>query len=195
AVLDGRIYAAGGLHDGVSIADFAVYDPVGDTWTRLPAMPTARDHLAAAAIGGTFYAVGGRASGTLFARLEAFDPDAGAWRTGLARMPTARGGLAAAALGGRFFAFGGEGNTANPLGVFPDTESYDPAADRWERLAPMPTPRHGTGAVAIGTGIHVAGGASRQGFGTSAAHEVFTPLQASLFRVARAQLRGTRLAL
>src|SRR6185503_87019 len=155
AVLDGRIYAAGGLHDGVSVADLAVYDPVGDAWTSLPAMPTARDHLAAAAIGGTFYAVGGRASGILFARLEAFDPGARAWRAGLAHMPTARGGLAAAALGGRLFACGGEGNTADPLGVFPDTEAYDPVTDRWERLAPMTVPRHGTGAVAIGNGIHV----------------------------------------
>jgi hypothetical protein len=194
AALDGRIYAAGGLHDGVSVADFAVYDPVGDAWTPLPTMPTTRDHLAAAAIGGTFYAVGGRAGGTLFARLEAFDSGGGAWRD-LARMPTARGGLAAAALGGRLFTFGGEGNTANPLGVFPDTESYDPATDRWERLAPMPIPRHGTVAVAIGSGIHVPGGASRQGFGTSPAHEVFTPLRGSLFRVARARLRGAHLTL
>ena len=194
AVLDGRIYAAGGLHDGVPVADFAVYDPVGDAWATLPAMPTARDHLAGATIGGTFYAVGGRASGTLFARLEAFDPASGAWHE-LARMPTARGGLAAAALGGRLFTFGGEGNTANPLGVFADTEAYDPAADRWERLAPMPIPRHGTVAVAIGTGIHVPGGASRQGFGTSPAHEVFTPLGGSLFHVAHVRLRGTRLTL
>jgi N-acetylneuraminic acid mutarotase len=195
AVVDGRIHAAGGLHDGVSVADFAVYDPIGDAWTPLPSMPTARDHLAAAEIGGRFYAVGGRASGTLFARLEAFDPVGGAWHTGLARMPTARGGLAAAALDGRLFTFGGEGNPDNPLGVFPDTEAYDPATDRWERLAPMPIPRHGTVAVAIGSGIHVPGGASRQGFGTSPAHEVFTPLRGSLFRVSRARLRGTRLVL
>jgi N-acetylneuraminic acid mutarotase len=195
AVVDDRIYAAGGLLDGVSVADFAVYDPMGDAWTPLPAMPTARDHLAAGAIGGTFYAVGGRASGTLFARIEAFDPADGAWREGLAPMPTARGGLAAAALDGRLFAFGGEGNAAHTLGVFPETESYDPVADRWERHAPMPVPRHGTVAVAIGGNIHVPGGASRQGFGTSPAHEVFTPLSGSAFRVARVRLLGTRLVL
>ncbi len=40
AVIDGRIYAAGGLRGGISVADFAVYDRVGDAWTSLPAVPT-----------------------------------------------------------------------------------------------------------------------------------------------------------
>jgi hypothetical protein len=42
--------------------------------------------------------------------------------------------------------------------VFGTHEAYDPALDGWESYAPMRTPRHGTGAVAIGDFIHVAGG-------------------------------------
>jgi hypothetical protein len=190
AVIDGRIYAAGGLRGGASIADFAVYDAAADTWTALPDMPTARDHLAAAEIEGRFYAVGGRRGGTLFGSLERFDPGTGRWTTGLAPMPTARGGLMAAAFDGRLFTFGGEGNPANPLGVFPETEAYDPTLDRWSRLTRMPTPRHGTVAVVLGAGIAVVGGAERQGFGVSGVNEVFVAPSTMPLEVTRARLTG-----
>jgi hypothetical protein len=39
--------------------------------------------------------------------------------------------------------------------------STDPATDRSEAYAPMATPRHGMGAVAIGDAIYVAGGGRR----------------------------------
>jgi hypothetical protein len=55
-------------------------------------------------------------------------------------------------------------------------EAYDPAADRWEAHAPMLTPRHGMGAVAVGDAVHVAGGGPQMGGGvTSAVNEAFTP--------------------
>ncbi len=195
AEIDGRIYAAGGFRGGESVRDFAVYDPGSDTWTALPPMPTARNHLAAAAIGGRFYAVGGRDGNALFGRLEAFDLATGRWLTGLAPMPTPRGGLMAAALGGRLFTFGGEGNPAIPLGVFPQTEAYDPGADRWARLAPMPNPRHGTTAVPVADAIYLPGGASREGFGTTGANDAFVPSSGSVFEVKDARLRGGRLRL
>jgi N-acetylneuraminic acid mutarotase len=190
AVIDGRIYVAGGLRGGASVDDFTAYDPAADSWRVLPAMPTARDHLAAGAVDGRFYAVGGRAGSQLFAATEVFDPAAGAWRTGLARMPTARGGLAAAALGGRLFAFGGEGNAGNPLGIFPQTEAYDPARDTWLALPDMGVPRHGTAAVAVGGGIYVVGGATRQGLGVSGASEVFVPPSGDVLSVGRLVARG-----
>src|SRR5262249_32350900 len=151
------------------VDDFAMYDPVANQWTELEAMPTARDHLAAAPIDGIFYAVGGRA-GRLFDIVEAFDPQSKSWAT-LRPMPTARGGLAAAALAGRLFAVGGEGNPRNPLGVFPQAEVYDPLTNMWASVGDMPTPRHGIGAVTFGDRIIVPGGATRAGFGASAVNE------------------------
>jgi N-acetylneuraminic acid mutarotase len=193
AAIDGRIYAAGGLRGGMSVADLAAYDPVADAWLELPAMPTARDHLAAAGIDGRLYAVGGRADGRLFGALEVFDPQSGTW-TRRAAMPTPRGGLMAAALGGRLFAFGGEGNGRDPLGVFAETEAYDPATDAWTALAPMPTPRHGSVAVSVDGAIYVPGGASREGLGVSGVTEVFVPpesapLQVSRLRIGRGRVR------
>lgn len=195
AVVEGRIYAVGGLR-GASVPDAAVYDPGSDRWTALPPMPTARDHLAAAAVGGIVYAVGGRTA-VLFDRLEAYDPSTNQW-TSREAMPTARGGLAAAAVLGRLVTFGGEGNAADPLGIFRETEAWDPGADRWSRLADMPTPRHGMAAATMGAVVWVPGGATRAGFGVSAANEAFTPpagapLGAPRARVARRRSAAARL--
>ena len=75
---------------------------------------------------------------------------------------------------------GGEGGVdrrrrAAPGPVFGQMESYDPATDTWQQHAPMPTPRHAVGAVAIGDWIYVAGGGAVLGGGVqSAVHEAFT---------------------
>ena len=62
-----------------------------------------------------------------------------------------------------------------PNGVFPDTDVYDPLADMWRVMAPMRTPRHGTGAAGVGNKLYVPGGATAQGGGTATAIlEAFT---------------------
>jgi hypothetical protein len=48
AVHQGKIYYAGGLHDGVAVKWFDVYDPAANTWTVLPDMPRVREHFHAA---------------------------------------------------------------------------------------------------------------------------------------------------
>lgn len=161
------------MRNGSSVKDFTVFDPATNAWRQLPPMPTARDHLAAAAIAGICYAVGGRA-GQLFDVLEAYDPATREWAT-LEPMPTARGGLAAAAFRGRLFTFGGEGNSADPQGIFPQVEVYDPASNTWDALPDLPTPRHGMGAAVSGDRIYVPGGATVAGFEASAANEALLP--------------------
>lgn len=59
--------------------------------------------------------------------------------------------------------------------MFDDHQAYDPATDTWTVLAPMATPRHGTGGAGIGGYFHVPGGATVQAFGAVATHEVFGP--------------------
>jgi hypothetical protein len=72
---------------------------------------------------------------------------------------------------GQIFIMGGEGTNR----VYGQTEAYDPQRDRWQSYAPMLTPRHGLGAVAIGDFIYVAGGGPVMGGGVqSAVHEAFT---------------------
>lgn len=168
-VRNGRIYVAGGAPGG---RDLEAYDPAADRWERLPPMPTPRNHLAGGFVGDRLFAIGGRPPNTL-ATNEAFDAAAGAW-TSRTAMPTGRSGHGAAVVRGCLYVFGGEGNASRPDGVFPQNEAYDPRSNTWEALAPMPTPRHGIGAVAMGDRIFIPGGATAQGFGATAAHEVYT---------------------
>ncbi|AUX40634.1 galactose oxidase [Sorangium cellulosum] len=177
-----KIYLAGGLRSlseafQDTVLAFSSYDVETGAWEALPDLPEPRDHVGGAVVRSTFYVLGGRANGqgnvkdTVFA----FDLSAGAWST-RAPMPTARGGVAAAAMGEKIYVIGGEGNEApDSLGVFDDNEAYDTAADTWEVLAPMRTPRHGTGAVAVGATIYVPGGGTQQSFGATDVSEAFTP--------------------
>lgn len=173
--IDGKIYVAGGLRGG-AVAELSAYDPAADAWdTQLPALPATRDHGCGGVIGGKLYVAGGRQAdiGTPRATLYEYTPG-GAW-VERAPMPTARGGTACGIVGTRLVVVGGEGNAAAPSGVFPQAEAYDAATDTWEELSPMPVPRHGMGAAAVGGRIYVPGGATVQAFGAVDTHEVLTP--------------------
>jgi N-acetylneuraminic acid mutarotase len=173
AVLDdGRIVVAGGLRDGDSVTDASVFDPGANSWSPLQPLAVARDHLAAANVGGRVYAATGRDNGVLKPALEVLDASTGSWSR-RADILTARGGVAAAALSGRLVVLGGEGNGGDPAGIFHETESYDPSTDSWRTEAPMRTGRHGIGAAVVGNRLYVPGGATREGFGAVTANESF----------------------
>ena len=161
AVIGGKIYVVGG--SSATQRDLEVYDPEMNFWSRLAPMPTGRNHLAAGAIQGKLYVAGGR-PGNLGA-LEIYDPATNFWTIG-APLPTPRSGLAGAVVRDRFYTFGGEGNPASPIGIFKEVEVYDPLANAWKALDPMPTPRHGVGAAVLGNRIYVPGGATQAGGGT-----------------------------
>jgi N-acetylneuraminic acid mutarotase len=175
AAIGGRIYVAGGSPDSVG-RTLEAYDPATDAWASLPPMPTGRNHVAGGAIAGRLYVVGGRPPLTLSV-LEVFDPATNTWSS-RAPMPTGRSGHAAAVVRGCLYVFGGEGNTSAANGVFPQSELYDPGTNSWTSLAAMRTPRHGIGAAVVGNRIFVPGGATVQGFGAVAAHDVFEALSA-----------------
>ncbi|MBI4465118.1 MAG: hypothetical protein HY647_10475 [Acidobacteria bacterium] len=173
AALDGRIYVAGGLVGAVSVNHLEAYDPASNTWTRLAPMPTARDHLTAQAVGGKFYAISGRQSGVVLTVNEEYDPAANTWRF-RARIPTARGGIGSGTLAGRIQVFGGEGPSGTLEGTFSQNEEYDPVADTWRALAPMPTPRHGLyGATVEGKRLFAPSGGPLAGAFFSRVHEAF----------------------
>jgi N-acetylneuraminic acid mutarotase len=168
AVIGTKIYVAGGLRNGNSVADFTSYDTASNEHATLPALAQATDHLVGGAVGGIVYAIGGRFNGitSLLGNVVAFDPAAGSW-SDKAPMITARGGAAAAVVRDRIVVAGGEGNSAVASGVFPQTEVFVPAGNSWFSLPNMRTPRHGTGGAAIGNTFYVPGGAVVQAFGAS----------------------------
>jgi len=187
-VIDGEIYAVGGIVGSSTVANAAVYDPVGDSWTALPAMPTGINHAAASSDGEKLFVFGGRAGGNNpqpgFSVIQTFDPVGGTWDSSdlpmsdLVPMPSGRGGTGSAVyIRGEFFIFGGETNDAGdpeatPLRVFPDVFVYDPADHTWRQSPDMLTPRHGMYPVKYGGRIFVAGGGINYGSSQSAILEI-----------------------
>lgn len=170
----------GGLQDTVDTA--SSYDIVSDRWERLPSLPQARDHVGGAVVGTTFYVLGGRDRGQANVRdtVYALDLHSRRWSE-RAPMPTARGGIAAAAVGTTIYTFGGEGkhDGTGPNDIFAETEAYDTVHDRWQRLAPMPVPRHGTAAVAVGGTIHIPGGGVAGGGSPVDVNDAYRPVPQS----------------
>lgn len=169
AVLDGRIYVAGGLlspNTGYS-AHFEAFDPQQDRWTRLATLPQARHHIALAAEGGVIYGVGGFSGG--FPRWQAqadvfvYDPAADHWRTGVP-LPTPRAEGVVAAVSGKVYVIGGRIRANAQASHFNDhddtalTEVFDTGAGRWSRAAAAPTARNSAASAVIDGKIYVVGG-------------------------------------
>jgi len=147
---DGRIYAIGGWFapNGPILASATVeaYDPTANAWASLPAMPTARYYLGAAAANGKLYAIGGGAATQPFLdKVEVYDSVANLWSPAHA-MPTAREALAVVTgPDGKIYGIGG----LNGTGPLSTVEVYDAAQDSWSTVAPMPTARYAL-AAAVG---------------------------------------------
>jgi hypothetical protein len=58
-VIDGLIYAVGGVNSAGYSRRLDVYDPSTNTWRTKASMPTARDFLGTAVVDDTLYAIGG----------------------------------------------------------------------------------------------------------------------------------------
>jgi N-acetylneuraminic acid mutarotase len=165
-VVDDKIHLLGG-RDVRSVEWHEIYDPATDKYTILSGMRGStgtqpfvgqRDHMGVAVVDGKIHAIGGRMDSYDFnTTLHAvYDPKADNW-TFRAPLPTSRSGPSAVYHKGRILVMGGEATGH----VFGTNESYNPATDSWEALAPMALPRHGlhgaTMAV-IGDKVHIPGG-------------------------------------
>ena len=168
AVINNKIYVAGGTGPGATQREVEVYDPIAGTWTPLAPMNVGRNHCAGGAIGGRFYVAGGRDSAGSDDAFEVYDPGANSW-TSLTPMPTGRSGIAAGVVNNQLYVFGGEIPSLHN-----EVESYNPGSNTWQRHSPMPTPKHGIWASVIGNTIYLPGGATAQGLGATTSHESFT---------------------
>lgn len=166
AVLDGKIYVAGGRTRQTG-NHFAAYDPKTDSWETLPNVPTQRNHLGVVAVAGKIWVVGGRFGGSFRAEqsdaVEAYNPKSRKWLN-MAPMLKPRGGVNVIAANECIHVFGGEGNPDAATGVWPDHDVYNPKTNTWSSLDPMPVPVHGvTGGAFINGWIHFPGGGTRIG--------------------------------
>ncbi|TDJ70258.1 MAG: hypothetical protein E2O39_10265 [Planctomycetota bacterium] len=175
-VIDGKLYAAGGIVGSSTVANVWRYDPAIDQWDAGPLadIPTPVNHAAAATDGTRFYVFGGRAGPNEvqpgFDVVQIYDPGTNTWDSSglgdstLTPMPHGRGGTGRAVwYEGEFYVFGGETNDsgdvlADPGQVFPQVNVYDPATNAWREDLRMPTARHGIYPVLFQSRIFIAGG-------------------------------------
>lgn len=180
---ENRIYAIGGaknptystpdLRPTVPVENMAtneVLDIATGSWSAAAPMLTARNHHGASLIDGKIYVVGGRIGSTFIIGLsnnistnEVYDIAKNTWAAVLG-MPTPRSGVGTAVLNGRMHVLGGEAYLNDLVGTYRTHEAFDPKTNSWQRLPPMPTPRHGLAVAEIGgkmyavSGSNVAGG-------------------------------------
>jgi N-acetylneuraminic acid mutarotase len=175
--IGGKIYVIGGTgllpgspnppgpNNEIVVGENEIYDPTANKWETRRPMPTPRNHEAIGAIGEKVYVIGGRIGNANVANMissatdvvEEYDPATDRWRA-MAKMPTARSGEGWATYQGRIYVLGGELRDYHMDAIFRDMEAFDPAANEWLRLQPMPTARHGVNVTVLGNRLHAIGG-------------------------------------
>ncbi len=134
-------------------------------WTKAAPFPEPDEELYGIAVNGKMYVIGGFGGGLAKGIVYEYDPGADTW-TKKKPMALPAHHEALATLNGKIYVMGGFVAPANgPAGGWQPINNaweYDPAADSWKALAPMPGARGAAAAVDVGGKIYVIGGASTQ---------------------------------
>ena len=176
SIVEDHLYGIGGFMGGfpnweaqntVFVYDFNIAE-----WTESTPLPQPRGEHTAVVIEGKIYVVGGRLKRTPdsanfsdhfdTASLLIFDPITGVWSSA-PDAPTARNSHAAAVIDGKMYVVGGRQFTAQESGEYANVnvaslEVYDPEAETWETLVPLPQAAGGITATAVDGKLYVFGG-------------------------------------
>ena len=135
-------------------------------WRKAAPFPEPDEELYGVTCNGKMYVIGGWGGGKAAGLNYEYDPASDTW-TKKKSMPHPAHHSALASLDGKIYVFGGfipPSDTKVPLGAawqpIDDVWEYDPAADSWKALAPLPTKRGAAVAVEAGGKIYVIGGAT-----------------------------------
>ncbi len=156
--LGGKIYYIGGLVTWPRPHADSVYayDPGTDRFSTGAPMPRGRGAGGVAAHDGRIYYAGGLNDGRAVPWFDAYDPETDSWSR-LPDLPRARDHFQAVVVGGKLYAIGGRDSELGR--EIAETDVYDFKTGAWRTgLAPIPTPRGGFAAAAVGSQILVLGG-------------------------------------
>jgi N-acetylneuraminic acid mutarotase len=132
-------------------------------WTKLAPFPEPAEELVGASAGGKMYVFCGLAPGWKpIGMVYEYDPVTDKW-TKKKPMPVLTHHVAFTEYRGKIYAFGGFVLTAAGPAAWTQVDNaweYDPVADSWKALAPMPTKRGSPVAAVAGDKIYVIGGAT-----------------------------------
>ena len=138
----------------------------GASWRPLAPLPTPRNHVGYATVGGKVYCIGGQLLGDEKAGnvsdVHAYDPATNRW-TAVARLPfpLSHTHTSTVVLGGRIVTVGGKTNDPYFPKTIGDVLSYDPASKTWVALPPLPDVRQAAVAQLIGDRLYVTTGTPR----------------------------------
>ena len=174
--VNGTIYAIGGLtavqdkyhnnRTGTTNTNEA-YNPDTDTWVKKTPMPGPNwlNSFGIAAIQDIIYCIGGPANNIYDSALDSWSAKT--------PMPTPRWFLTANAVDGEIYLIGGRTMTKdNSPQALPgqlsymisgENQAYDPSADSWKELAPMPYPVASYASAAVDNKIYVFSGVMQNG--------------------------------
>lgn len=161
--LNGQIHYLGGNRGQNRATDFDIHyvlDPNSLALHKAAPLPDARDHFSAVVLGGKLYVFGGEAGHDTQHRQKTdscvYDPATDSWSP-LAAMPIGKSHAESSTfvLNGRVVIAGGQ------IDNFQATDNvveYDPAANTWSLLPPLPKPLEGTIVQPLGGRLFLTGG-------------------------------------
>jgi N-acetylneuraminic acid mutarotase len=133
-------------------------------WSKAAPFPEPDEELYGVAANGKMYVIGGWGEGKARGVNYEYDPATDKWAKKRS-MPRPAHHAALAAMNGKIYVIGGfvaPQETGIPVGgawePIDDVWEYDPAADSWKTLAPLPSKRGSAVAVEVGGKIYVIGG-------------------------------------
>src|SRR5713226_4581908 len=134
--------------------------PKEGKWDLAVAMPEPRQEMGVGALGNTIYLIGGYGADNIPSTLvQVYDTEGKKWRQAAA-IPEGLQHLGVAAVDGKVYVVGGFYGTFGKRVATDSVWQYDPATDRWERRAALPTKR-GALAVVVADGLSYARGGER----------------------------------
>lgn len=158
----GQVLVGGGYSaDGRSAySELHAYDAGNDAWERVGELPMPMGAFGFAVVDDHLHLVGGATDhlgGPPQQSVARWDQAGNRWES-LAPMTHPREHLAVVAQGGAVYAVGGRAHNLDGAQLGAEASRYDPAADRWDELPPLPTPRSGLSGAAVCGGIVFIGG-------------------------------------
>jgi hypothetical protein len=139
-------------------------------WLTLAPMPTARQEVAVAALGGHVWVIGGFGPGAEpVPTVERYDPASNSWDVRPA-LPVPVHHAAAAVVDDRLYVIGGYTGGRVRWTALDAVWEWTEARGTWEKRTPMPTARGALAAVALAGRIHALGGSADEVLN---AHEIY----------------------
>ena len=175
AVLDGKIYVAGGLirdETATRINDrVGVYDPVSDSWSEIARLPQPRHHPMLVTAKGRVWAFGGydrRDGGEWTSMTEVWALDKGSWYP-VGKMPEPLAETVGIGLEDRVHLVTGRSPSGGKNGQWNDQADvathlvFEASDNSWHTAKPAPEARNSAAASVHGGHIYVAGGRMVEG--------------------------------